>query len=711
MTTSFPWKRLAQLGPFRWSNAAPQRAGRAALGVVAPLVLGLIAGRVDYGAYAALGALPAGFVSFQGESRTRVTAVLVASVGMALSTYVGAVAAALSPWLLVPVIALWGYVTGLAVSLGQRYSVAVLQWSIALLIAAGLPFGPADAALRALLVLAGGWLQAALVAASWTLSPGSSERTALASSYRSLATYASDLAGGGSEAPPPTAFPAGTALDDPNPLLPTAARLVLVDLLEEAERIRASLAALATQGADAQSAQPGEIRALMSSSAGLLTLIADAIGADRTERAVLMSDFHERISRVAVPAGAAWQWAGEALLGQLRAVGHIVADFEGTPARDVEGGARAVRSRGWWQGSIAAIFVTLRANATTTSEAGRHALRLAVIAALAEVVVQITGLYQGRWVILTIFIVLKPDFGTTVYRGVQRGLGTMLGAGLGAVAAQSLHTGPGGLVALTGVCVAAAYAVFDVSFLLTSLSITAFLVMLLDLLGSPVIRTAEARLLDTFIGATLALGAYLAWPTWEGASAQEKFARMLTAHREYATALLQQLIHPGSAGASQLRALQGAARSARSDAEAATARLREEPPHPPLTPEVAQTLIAGVARLAQSELALHALVLSRRGTMDSSGALDRLAERINAFAAALGAAIDHLASSVLRLQQPEAIPALRPLQSALRADPQIRDSAVVGITDRLVDAVNTLDSILRTRLPAAGLAEPARIVD
>ena len=375
VTTSFPWKRMAQLGPFRWGNAAPQRASRAALGVVAPLVLGLIAGRVDYGAYAAVGALPAGFVSFQGESRTRVTAVLVASVGMAVSTFVGAVTAALSPWSLVPVIALWGYFTGLAVSLGQRYSVAVLQWSIALLIAAGLPFGPADAALRALLVLAGGWLQAALVAASWALSPGSNERTALASSYRSLATYASALAAGGSEAPPSTAFPAGTALDDPNPLLPTAARLVLIDLLEEAERIRASLAALAAQGADAQSAQPGEIRALMSSSAGLLTLIAAGISADRVERAAFMSDFHKKISQDAVPAGATWQWAGEALLGQLRAVGRIVTDFEAPPARKVEAGTRVVRTRGWWQGSIAAILGTLRANATTTSEAGRHALR------------------------------------------------------------------------------------------------------------------------------------------------------------------------------------------------------------------------------------------------------------------------------------------------------------------------------------------------
>jgi hypothetical protein len=71
--------------------------------------------------------------------------VALASVGMAVSTFVGATTAAIAPWLLVPIVAAWGYLTGLAVCLGQRASVAVLQWSIALLIAVGLPFGPAEA--------------------------------------------------------------------------------------------------------------------------------------------------------------------------------------------------------------------------------------------------------------------------------------------------------------------------------------------------------------------------------------------------------------------------------------------------------------------------------------------------------------------------------------------------------------------------------------
>jgi hypothetical protein len=100
--------------------------------VVVPLALGWASGHVPFGAYAALGAFSAGIASFQDESRTRVAGVVLASIGMALSAFIGATKAATSGWLLVPIVAIWGYFTGLAVALGPRWSLVVLQWSIAL---------------------------------------------------------------------------------------------------------------------------------------------------------------------------------------------------------------------------------------------------------------------------------------------------------------------------------------------------------------------------------------------------------------------------------------------------------------------------------------------------------------------------------------------------------------------------------------------------
>ena len=598
-------------------------------------------------------------------------AVVLASVGMSLATFVGTATAAAAPWLIVPIIAVLAYFTGLAVSLGTRASIAIFQWPIALLISMAVPSDPAEAALRAGLVLAGGLLHAAFVAASWTFRPGLRERTTLAASYQALADYASRLASGSIEPPAAAAFPARAVLEDPNPFLDPALRRAYVNLLEEAERLRAALAALASEP---------HARRLAGDATRILHRIAEALLARRAEQASLVSTLDEDIARLTIAANAADRWAGEALLGQLRAASSILVELIEPGAQRERGVAPMTRA----PAAISSALATLRANLTTGTEAGRHALRLALVAALVEVLVQAMGLYQGRWATLTVFIVLKPDYASTVTRGAQRALGTALGAMLGTVAAYLGHAHVGGLIAAAGVFIAAAYAVVDATYFLFSVFLTAFIVALLALMGLPAVPTAEARILETFLGAALALAAYLAWPTWAASTAHEKLARLIEAHRDYVKALLAELGNPGTANARMLRGLETAARQARSDAEAAAARLTDEPDRGPMTPQVAGQMNAAVARLAHAELALHALILSRERPVIATGD----------FSAALASALGSLASALRTLRPPQAIPALRPVQ------PASRGTALAAITDGFVEATNALDSVLRTHLPA-----------
>ena len=86
------------LGQFRWRNVTPGRAARATFGVLTPLVIGFATHHVEYGTFAALGALPAGMVSFQGVTRTRVLLVASPWPGMTISTFVGGAAAFGVPW-------------------------------------------------------------------------------------------------------------------------------------------------------------------------------------------------------------------------------------------------------------------------------------------------------------------------------------------------------------------------------------------------------------------------------------------------------------------------------------------------------------------------------------------------------------------------------------------------------------------------------------
>ena len=696
MTPTLAWRKALQLGPFSAELLAPGRAARVTFGVVLPLIVGWQSGYLTYGAYMALGALPAGMASFQGATRSRVVAVLAASIGMAVSTFVGTVAAATVPWVLVPIVAVWGYMTGLAVCLGPRWSVAILQWSAALLIAVGFPQGPSEAALRAGLVLGGGLLQTILVAASWTLRPGQTERAAFAASYRGLAKYASDVAQGASGPPPSMPFPARAAVEDPNPLLARDLRLLYINLVEETERIRASLAALAVQ-VQQHASDVGDLRAFMAQAATVLAQLAEAPAMTRRDREMLLRDLEPRMAHLTIPENATWRWSGEALLGQLRAVAGMIAwlDAPQPPvARTYTTHAEASHVRDEFTRSLA----TLRANVTTASEAGRHALRLALIAALTEAIVQATGLYQGRWATLTIFLVLKPDYASTLYRGFQRALGTAVGAAAGAMVAELAHHSQGVWVAAAGIAIAIAYAVFDASYLLFSVFLTTFIVVLLVMIGIPAVSTAEARIYETFIGAAFALAAYMVWPTWARATASETFSRLIDAHREYTTALLDGFAHPGKLGPAELRALQIAARRARSDAEAAATRLADEPAGGQFTPDMGQLVIAAVARLAHAELALHALILALDPQTAATGASREGAARVDQLKAAVGEGLSRLTLALRTLRAPAPIPALRPIYSELLADPALRDTPLVAIADQLVDATNTLDGVVRSRL-------------
>ena len=131
-------------GAFRWRDLAGGQAVRAAIGVITPLIIGMLTGKTEYGTYAALGALPAGFVAFRGVSRSRVLAVLAAATGMAISTFVGATTAEGLPWLLFAVVFAWAYAVGLLAALGPTVLAVSLQWPVALLIASAIPLDPAS---------------------------------------------------------------------------------------------------------------------------------------------------------------------------------------------------------------------------------------------------------------------------------------------------------------------------------------------------------------------------------------------------------------------------------------------------------------------------------------------------------------------------------------------------------------------------------------
>jgi uncharacterized membrane protein YccC len=708
-------------GAFRWRDIAPGRAVRAMFGVVTPLAIGVAIGRVEFGSFAALGALPAGFVSFRGITRTRVQAVVLAAAGMAVSTFVGAWAEASHPWLLVPFIFCWSYLVGLAAAIGPTALVVSLQWPVALLIASALPLAPGPAAIRALLVLAGGLWQALLVVSSWAVNRGSAERTAMSQTFQALSRYASDLAAGSQEPPGPTTGAGRRALRDPNPLMRNAARLWLLELTEEAERIRASLTAVGV-GRDV-SVDGSRGQRLLADAAVVLDELAGALASRPGLRSGHL-DAARRLLRAAPPEpGTHWEWASEALLGQLRSACRITAALnEAEPARPRRAVGTTDRSM-----VVRETLLTLRASMGTSSETGRHALRLAVVTALAEVIVRVASLPHGYWVVLTILIVLRPDYSSTLYRGLQRAAGTVVGAGLGVLTVQLAHVGRGALLVGIAISLLAAYTVFTVNYLLYAVFLTDFVVVLLHLLGLPAEATAVDRLIGTGIGTGLALLAYVLWPTWEGMSASDKFARLFAVQGRYASTMLRDYTRSGDRGVTRRREEQLAARRARLDADASADRLAGEPEHPPMTGELARGLIGVGHRIAQACIALAAAVAAHEtATTDARSQDASLQPRLDALADSVITATGQLAQAagelgttgarvapsqfpLLRAQQRDIVPTLS--GKADHGDQPTGDQApgddadLTGLggeaagllvaTDSLVDAIETGAEILR----------------
>lgn len=508
-------------------------------------------------------------------------------------------------------------------------------------------------------------------------------------------------------------------LKDPNPLLraPDRARLML--LLQEAGRIRLSLAAVASFGPQ---------RSVLEPTALVLDGLADALGTRRGHR-YRAAALEQTLAGIELPQDTAWRWAAAALLGQMRAAVRLLASLGDSGGEPAVSRADAGRRRTARRADLAAALLTLRANAGISTEAGRHALRLAVVTAIGEIIAQASGLPHGYWIALTIVIVLRPDYASTIYRGVQRAGGTVVGVGLGAATVLLLHAGTAALVAAAGVTMTIAYAVFAVSYLLYAIFLTDFVVILLALLGQTAEQTAAARLIGTGIGAALAIIGYLAWPSWEGESAQAKIARLYETQARYASLVLRAYTRPRRADPTAVRSAQVTARRARSDAEASADRLADEPPRPPMTARLAYALTDTARRIAHASLTLDAAVNAPAAAADGQPPADRatadgqatarqdtraMADR---FADNIETAAAAIAASLRTLRPPGGLPPLREMQTALYHqlngsghDPGTGrstqgagglagpGSVLIDTTDEYTDALDTAADILRRNL-------------
>lgn len=156
-------------------------------------------------------------------------------------------------------------------------------------------------------------------------------------------------------------------------------------------------------------------------------------------------------------------------------------------------------------------------------------IRLMLCTGAAAVISQVLPLQRSYWVVLTVGIILKPDYGSVFARAVQRGAGTVVGAVLGGVTLAAVPYGPWLLLPFGVLAALLPYGKAR-NFGLSATFLTPLVVLLIDLLEVGGWHLAVDRLVDTVLASVLVLlVGYAPWPSAWQAHLPAQFAETLRA--------------------------------------------------------------------------------------------------------------------------------------------------------------------------------------
>jgi uncharacterized membrane protein YccC len=699
-------------------DVPPRVALRNTAAVTLPLVIGEATGYLFVGLGISTGALNTMFADQPGPYALRARRILLTATAMALSAFVGFTIGAHPIWMVMAA-AMWGFGGALLVALGSDAGRVGVTSIILLVVTSATPKPIGEAASAALLIFSGGLLQLLMAVAAWPLQRYRPERTALALVYDEIGRAAR-------ERPPTTEPPpVTTALTDLHLMLygiRRRERLAIQSLrvlTELAERIRLDVLALA--GLREQLPQ-GDLRPrtreLMEMSADAIVDIADALRNETTPARAfpILAEFDTKLAALEPSqqvAGTAVQddflFLGEVLIARLRSLGGALrAATRNAALAGGQGEVRALQADAELPTTLRTegVRATLRANLTFSSIAFRHAVRCGLCVALATAIGYGFGVSHGYWLPMTVAIVLKPDFGGTLSFGLLRILGTIAGLVLTTVIAYYLMDNIWERIFLIALFCYGFRTLTPVHYGIAVTLITAMVVILLSFRGEAPMAAVWIRLINTCIGSSLALIAYVAWPTWERHQVRPTLAAMLDGYRRYFTALMF--------GSVQARAdARVAARLARSNAIDSLTRLEAEPMKDQALVELAERVFANANRLVRAVMELDAVLLNT-AVMPRSEPLQQFVRKVDD-------AVALLANS-LRDYYPVTIPRdLRDAQQALAreldaqlataatadGDPNIRAAlaALKYASDRITDPVNTLAHVLREPTATADAAD------
>lgn len=163
----------------------------------------------------------------------------------------------------------------------------------------------------------------------------------------------------------------------------------------------------------------------------------------------------------------------------------------------------------------------------------KHSLRIALIVMVGYGVGMVFSLQNSYWILLTIIVIMRPNYGLTKTRSRERTIGTLIGA-LIATGIVLITQNPIIYAILGIISLVFAFAMLQKNYRTSAVFITLSIVFVYALLEPNVINVIKFRVVDTLIGAGLAaLGNTILWPSWEIYGIKTVIAESIAANKEY----------------------------------------------------------------------------------------------------------------------------------------------------------------------------------
>ena len=178
-------------------------------------------------------------------------------------------------------------------------------------------------------------------------------------------------------------------------------------------------------------------------------------------------------------------------------------------------------------------FSILHENLSLKSPIYRHALRISVTMLIGFLLGEYLGVLNSYWILLTIVVIMRPNYGLTKQRSINRFIGTLLGAIIAAIIIYFTHN----------IFIYAFVAIFALTFGFSLVQqnyrwaaafITLHVIFVFTIIERNALEVIQFRILDTTIGALIAMVTnYLLLPNWEYRNIHSQILEVIHKNKNY----------------------------------------------------------------------------------------------------------------------------------------------------------------------------------